>query len=103
MTQDGAPNTLVIHDTIYEINDAYIRGAHDARRNVPYHCNPYRYGTQQADDWDYGHTHEFAHEHTRFGLDVITAPPTGREFDMDPDIPRDASGNADMIARADPS
>lgn len=90
-----APNNrLVIHDTIYDITPAYRQGALDARKNVPHFCNPYREDSQDGWDWDAGHTQEFANEHTRFGIDVITAPPTGREFEMDPDIPQDAHGNA---------
>lgn len=82
-------NTLVVHDTEYEMNAAYLAGAQAFRDNVPNSCNPYRHLSQSHDFWDYGHVNESADEHFRFGRDVLTAPRDGSRFEMDPQVPRD--------------
>jgi hypothetical protein len=83
------PNQLVIGDTIYSMTPAYIQGAKAMRRETPFHCNPHRSGSQREEDWSYGHDHEAGHEHYRFGKDLLAEPPTGIEFEEDPNVPRD--------------
>lgn len=83
------PNQLVIGDTIYSMTPAYIEGARALRRDVPYHCNPHRSGSQREDNWNYGHENEGAHEHLRFDKDLLNEAPTGIEFTEDPNVPRD--------------
>lgn len=89
------PNRLIIGDTIYDITPAYIAGARALRQETPHWANPYEDGTQDAYDWDDGHTNEAAHEHHRFGRDVIAMSPEGLEIAEDPSLPRDEHGNID--------
>lgn len=88
-------NTIIMGDSVYEMSDAYLAGARDFRQGVSFHFNPHRHGSQRYDDWDAGHTHDAAHEHYRFGIDLIEAPRTGREFAEDEAVPRDKDGNVD--------
>lgn len=87
------PNRLLCGDTLYDLTPAYIAGALALRRNTPHWANPYSDDSQEADDWDYGHTNEAAHEHHRFGLDLIHLAPEGTEIGEDASIPRDPHGN----------
>jgi hypothetical protein len=91
------PNRLLCGDTLYDLTPAYIAGARALRKEVPHWANPYDDDTEEQDyaDWDDGHTNEAAHEHHRFGEDVIALPPEGREIEEDPSIPRDEHGNID--------
>lgn len=73
-------NTLVINDTIYTLTDAYREGAQAMRDDITWHANPYTYGSESYDDWDYGHTHEAAGFHMVEDVDVITQPSLGTEF-----------------------
>lgn len=81
-------NTLVVHDTQYDMSSAYLRGAHAFRDGVPNVCNPHRFHSEAYDAWDYGHVNESADEHFRFGQDLLTAPRKGGRFEMDPNVPR---------------
>jgi hypothetical protein len=89
------PNSLVIHDTVYGMTPAYREGGEAMRRRVPHQCNPHRPGSQAHADWDYGHTHEAADEHLRFGLDLLTDKARAKIFEMDPEVPRDQHGEVD--------
>lgn len=89
------PNSLAIHDTVYDMTPAYREGGEAMRRRVPHSCNPHRVGSQAHADWDYGHTHEAGHEHLRFGLDLLTGKSRARTFEMDPEVPRDKDGNVE--------
>lgn len=88
-------NTLVVHDTEYEINPRYLDGALAFRGGVPYSCNPHRFGTQSHDDWDYGHVNESAGEHFRFGIDIVLSKRAGQRFEMDPSTPRNQCGDVE--------
>lgn len=88
-------NTLVVHDTEYELTRAYKAGALAFRNSVPNNCNPHRFNTQSHDEWDYGHVNESAGEHFRFGLDLMAQPASGKRFEMDPDVPRTDGADPD--------
>lgn len=88
-------NTLICGDTEYTLTQAYRDGAMAMRRQTPHFANPFRDGTQSAEDWDQGHTNEAAGEHVRFGTDVISARPRGAVFADDTDIPRLPCGDVD--------
>lgn len=90
------PNEIVLSDTIYEMSPAYIEGARAMRAGISWHFNPHRDGSQSHDDWDYGHTHEAAGEHFRFGLDLIEAAATGASYEEDGAVPRDTDHNVDQ-------
>lgn len=64
---------IEIGDTIYELTPEYVRGAQDARGRRPHWCNPYRYGTQSAYDWDEGYTNECEDDapHVVCGINLI--------------------------------
>lgn len=85
-------NSLVIHDSRYELNSAYLAGAMAMRRRIPNNCNPHEHSTQKHLDWDAGHVNESACEHIRFGIDVISAKRNGRDFMMDVNIPHNVHG-----------
>lgn len=83
-------NTLICGDDMYHMDAAYRAGARAMRQLIPYSvANPYRDGTQQHDQFDYGHVNESAGEHIRFGVDVIEVAATGRCFEEDQSVPRD--------------
>lgn len=86
-------NTLIIGDDMYHMDAAYRAGAKAMRRGVPWSvANPYRDGTQQYDQFGYGHVNESSGEHIRFGVDMIGTALTGRCFEEDPSVPRDEYG-----------
>jgi hypothetical protein len=87
-------NTVVIGDSEYVMNQSYLAGAQAFRNSVPCNCNPHTYGTQAHDDWDWGHTHDSAGEHFRFGKDLITVTRNGSRFEIDDAVPRDENGDA---------
>lgn len=78
-------NTLLIHDTVYEITPAYREGAAAMRNEVTWYANPYEHGTQKYDEWDWGHTHESEDMHLIDGTDILAAPENGTEFVYDGD------------------
>lgn len=86
-------NSIVIHDTVYEMTNAYRRGAQAFRDNVSNSCNPYRPHSQSHDEWDYGHVLESAGEHFRGGEDILAAKRDGRRIAMDSSVPRDTHGD----------
>lgn len=86
-------NTIVIGDSEYVMTQAYLNGALALRRSVPYSCNPHTHGTQAHDDWDWGHTHDAAGEHFRYGKDLITVKRNGSRFEIDESVPRDENGD----------
>lgn len=88
-------NTLVVHDSEYSMTKNYREGALAFRRSVPWSCNPHRHGSQAHQDWDYGHVHDSAGEHFRFGLDLLKAPLKGSRFEMDEKVPRIEGGDVD--------
>ena len=88
-------NTLVVHDTEYEMNAAYLRGAQAMRDSVPNGCNPYRFGSAAHDQWDYGHVNESVGEHLRYGEDLLAAPKRGLRFEMDAAVPRPDGNEVD--------
>lgn len=74
-------DTLICGDEMYHIDTAYKAGARAMRQGIPWNVgNPYRDGTQQYDQWSYGHVNESAGEHIRFGVDVIEVAVTGQCF-----------------------
>jgi|TARA_R100000687_G_scaffold81622_1_gene78981 hypothetical protein len=89
-------NEVIMGDTVYEMSPAYIDGARAMRRSTTFHANPYSDRSQEHADWDFGHTHEAAGEHFRFGLDLIAQPATGASFEEDPAVPRDEDHNVDQ-------
>ncbi len=88
-------NTLVVHDTEYEMSPAYLRGAQAFRDSVPNNCNPHRFGSAAHDAWDYGHVNESVGEHLRYGEDLLAARKRGMRFEMDPAVPRTALGEVE--------
>lgn len=64
--------SVVVEDSIYEINQALRDGAEDLLAGVSFRCNPHRYGSQRHEDWNYGHElaqdEELGH---KLGGDVI--------------------------------
>ena len=86
-------NTLLLGDTLYHLDAPYRAGALAMRQGIPWNvANPYRYGTQKHDQFDYGHVNESSCEHIRFGVDVIEAAQVGQCFQNDPGVPRDEYG-----------
>lgn len=56
---EADPNRLrekQIGDTLYTFTPQFREGAWDLWSGVPYTCNPYRDGSQRAQDWEDGHT-----------------------------------------------
>lgn len=88
-------NSLVVHDTVYEMNRAYRAGAQAFRNGVPNSCNPHGVYTQAHECWDAGHVNESAGEHFRFELDLLSAPRNGTCFNMDPAVPRENGADVD--------
>lgn len=77
-------NTLICGDDLYHMDKAYREGALAMRNNIPWATgNPYRDGSQQHDQWSYGHVNESDDQHLRDGVDVITAPQSGQCFGRD--------------------
>jgi len=89
-------NEIVMGDAVYEMTPAYIEGARAMRAEITWHANPHPDGSQSYDDWDYGHTHEAAGEHLRFGLDLIAEPARGASFEEDASVPRDGNNDIDQ-------
>jgi len=73
-------NKLILGDSLYELDAAYLEGANAMRSRIPYDRNPHEEGTTEADQWDYGHVNESAGEHIREDIDVVAAKRTGRTF-----------------------
>jgi hypothetical protein len=44
-----------VGDTLYTFTPAFREGARALWASVPYTCNPYRAGSQRAQDWEDGH------------------------------------------------
>lgn len=86
-------NTIVIGDAEHVMTQAYLNGARALRRGVPFSCNPHGHGSQAYDDWDWGHTHDAAGEHYRFGTDLVDAKRNGSRFELDDKVPRDENGD----------
>ena len=85
-------NSLICGDTIFEITQAYRRGAIDRRDGIRFGRNPFRSGSQRHYDWEAGYGNEDACEHIRFGVDVVTTKNIGSVFNEDPSVPRDEYG-----------
>lgn len=74
-------NRLIIDDTEYELDGAYLDGALAMRRGVPWICNPHKEKSMRFDQWDYGHVNESARFHTSSSeVDVILAVRNGETF-----------------------
>ncbi len=73
-------NTLLIDDTEYPIDAAYVVGARAFRRHTPVNCNPHSTMSDRYSQWDAGHTHEAAGLHLVDGIDVIETGRVGRQF-----------------------
>ena len=75
-------NTLLIGDTCYELNKAYIEGALALRNNISYHLNPYSlyHNEYNYAQWSSGHCHEDTGCHLINGVDVLLAKKNGTEF-----------------------
>lgn len=86
-------NVIVIGDSEYVMSQAYLNGARAFRRGTPFSCNPHAFDSDAHNAWDWGHTHEAAGEHFRFGQDLITAKRNGVRFELDPLVPRDEHGD----------
>lgn len=66
-------NSIICGDTIYEVTQAYRRGAIACRENVRFNRNPYRdSASQNYYDWDAGYGNEEDCENIRFGVDIVT-------------------------------
>lgn len=57
------PKTIVIGDTEYLVDRFYLEGVKAFQSNIPWNCNPYRVGSQRADQWEYGHVNASAGEY----------------------------------------
>lgn len=76
-----ANNKLIIGDTEYEIDAAYRAGAKAMRDGRHFRdSNPYRYGSTNFWQFDYGHQNEADGIHVVEDEDVIAAPMCGRTF-----------------------
>lgn len=85
--------SLIIGDSLYEIDAAYREGARALRLRIPYSCNPHRADSAAHDQWNYGHGNEAEGEHFRFGVDLIeTRAAKTHVWEQDPAVPRDGVG-----------
>lgn len=81
---------IIVGDSQYDMTPAYIEGALAFRKSISWKSNPYREGSANHQSWEYGHVHESAGEHIRFGLDTLQS-----QLDLwkeDPLVPRDPDG-----------
>lgn len=49
---------IVIGDTQYECDKAYMRGVEDCQNGHGVNCNPYKDGSTKAHQWESGHVNE---------------------------------------------
>lgn len=61
---------IVIDDTSYSLDAPYLAGARAAQQGVPYHGNPYRFGTQAHEQWKSGHENEAEGHHGDSGVPI---------------------------------
>ena len=73
-------NRLIVDDTEYVIDSAYIDGAKSFRERVPFMFNPHNTMTDKYSAWDYGHANDAENLHIVGGIDVITAPRNGTVY-----------------------
>lgn len=86
-------NIIVVHDSEYVMNQAYLNGAQAFRRSVPWNCNPHREDSEAHEAWSNGHVNDSAGEHYRFGKDLVAVSRNGARFEMDPGVPRQSCGD----------